>query len=288
MFASLLGVVEGLTEFLPVSSTAHIRLTQLLVRGPAVMDDPFWALFAVAIQGPAIVAVLFYFAPRIVAFVRDFLKGGFSPSRLVRDPMVLVMVAFLFTVVPAVLAKKIIKANLSDLRVISASLLIGGIVMWAIDVIWGKKEKRGLLPTNSMQRMNIFQAAWIGLVQTLAAIFPGTSRSMATIAAGQSAGLTRATALEFSFFLSIPTMFAAVIKDLKDSQSPTDEAYLGHALTGHQWAIIATGSVFSFFVSLAVIAWFMSWVRKHGFVPFAIYRIIVGSGVLLWALQHRA
>lgn len=309
LLAAILGIVEGLTEFLPVSSTAHIRLTQAAISGEASLQSNYWKMFAVVIQLPAILAVVVYFWKRIIAFVKSFIA---KPS--IRHPIVLVMIAFVMTAVPAVLLKKMIKGNLESLYVMGGALVVGGIVMWIIDAIYGKREHRreetlpaemlnnpphppgevlhyekedvaGARGTPTMDDMKPWQAAWIGAVQVLSAVFPGTSRSMSTIAAGQIAGLSRTAALEFSFFLSIPIMFAACAKDLKDSLDPADEAYVGHALTGAQYAQIAIGSVTSFVVALACIAWFMGWVKKRGFVPFAIYRIIIGAVVLAWAYK---
>ncbi len=284
LLAAILGLVEGLTEFLPVSSTAHIRLVQALLDGSESLKDPYWKLFAVAIQLPAIMAVVVYFRSRIIAFLKSFFSRDLTMKQRLTHPVTLVLIAFVMTAVPAVLAKKLIKGNLESLWVIGGALVIGGIVMWIVDVIFGKRSidtTPGI--TDTMERIKPWQAAWIGLVQVLSAIFPGTSRSMATIAAGQVAGLTRTAALEFSFFLSIPIMFAAFAKDMKDSLSPADEAYIGHPLTGEQWLQLAIGSVVSFFVAWVVIAWFMLWVRRRGFVPFAIYRIIIGAAVLIWA-----
>jgi undecaprenyl-diphosphatase len=155
-------------------------------------------------------------------------------------------------------------------------------VMWAIDAIFDRPR------TQDVGQMNVIQAIWVGLIQTLAAVFPGTSRSMATIAAGQTAGLSRAAALEFSFFVSIPTMFAATSYDLLKALRPgPDEVGLSpDTMTTHRWLVLATGFVVSFFVAWAVVAWFMGWVRKRGFVPFAVYRILLGLAVLLMAYRH--
>jgi undecaprenyl-diphosphatase len=280
LLAFILGIVEGLTEFLPVSSTAHIRLTQALIQGEQSLSDNYWKLFAVVIQLPAILAVVVYFRLRILDFIKSFIA---RPS--MKHPIVLVMIAFVVTAVPAVLGKKLIKQNLESLYVMGGALVIGGVLMWVIDFIYGRREQQGLATTPAMDAVKPWQAAWIGLAQVLAALFPGASRSMCTIAAGQVAGLTRSSALEFSFFLSIPIMCAAFVKDMKDSLTPGDQAYIGHALTGPQLLQIGIGSVTSFIVALLVIAWFMGWVKKRGFVPFAIYRIIIGCVVLTWAYR---
>jgi undecaprenyl-diphosphatase len=132
-----------------------------------------------------------------------------------------------------------------------------------------------------MEDMSLGQSIWIGACQILSAVFPGTSRSMATIAAGQLAGMSRASALEFSFFLSMPTMIVATVYTLLKSLRGKGENPIGVAqITPHQWLVLAIGFVVSFVVAYASVAWFMAWVRKRGFTPFAIYRIILGILVL--------
>ena len=134
--------------------------------------------------------------------------------------------------------------------------------------------------------MSLGQAIWIGACQILSAVFPGTSRSMSTIAAGQLAGMSRASALEFSFFLSIPTMVAATGYDLLKSLRGKGANPIGVSqIDSHGWVVLAIGFVVSFLVAYAAVAWFMAWVRKHGFVPFAVYRIVVGILVLAFAAK---
>lgn len=136
--------------------------------------------------------------------------------------------------------------------------------------------------------MGLGQAVWIGACQILSAVFPGTSRSMSTIAAGQLAGMSRASALEFSFFLSIPTMVIATGYDLLKTFLPGHANPLGTThIDTHGWAVLAIGFILSFLVALAAVAWFMSWVRRRGFTPFALYRILLGAAVLVWALWMR-
>ncbi len=152
--------------------------------------------------------------------------------------------------------------------------------MWVVDAT----SKR---PTvERLDDMNPPRAIWIGAVQILSAVFPGTSRSMCTIAAGQLAGLSRATALEFSFFLSMPTMIVATGYDLLKtirggSHDSADAGIAPAAITPHQWLVLAIGGFVSFIVALVVVAWFMRWVRARGFVPFAIYRIAAGLVLLI-------
>ena len=189
------------------------------------------------------------------------------------------MLAFVVTAGPAYLLSKKIGENLDSFKVIGGALLIGGAVMWAVDAIFVKPT------TLHMEQMSIPQAIWIGAAQILSAVFPGTSRSMSTIAAGQTAGMSRSAALEFSFFLSMPTMVVATLFALKKAILPShgDEGnpFSPGQMTGHQWVLLAIGFVVSFFVAWGVVAWFMNWVRRRGFVPFAIYRIILGLAVLI-------
>jgi undecaprenyl-diphosphatase len=121
----------------------------------------------------------------------------------------------------------------------------------------------------------------------MSALFPGTSRSMSTIAAGQLAGMSRASALEFSFFLSIPTMVVATCYDLLRSLRGKGENAIGVThIDAHGWVVLAIGFVVSFIVAYGAVAWFLGWVRKHGFAPFAVYRIIVGAAVVFWAVKR--
>jgi undecaprenyl-diphosphatase len=161
------------------------------------------------------------------------------------------------------------------------ALLIGGIVMWIVDAVFTRPR------TMHMEEMTLPQAIWIGAAQILSAVFPGTSRSMSTIAAGQIAGMSRPAALEFSFFLSMPTMAVAVGYDFLKSVIPHHhEAEIAPlTISPHQWIVLVIGFVVSFFVALAVVAWFMNWVRARGFVPFAVYRILLGLGLLVLLIR---
>ncbi len=195
------------------------------------------------------------------------------------------IVAFLCTAIPSFLLVKVIGKHLESLVVMGWALVIGGVIMWIVDALYAK----GRIPrrTDTMDAMSMGQAIWIGLCQNFSAIFPGTSRSMSTIAAGQLVGMSRAAALEFSFFLSIPTMFAATGYDLLKSLRRGPSNPLGAPpMTGHGWAVLALGFVVSFVVAYGVVAWFMAWVRQRGFVPFAIYRILAGAAVLLWLVPR--
>ena len=288
LISLLLGIVEGVTEFLPISSTAHLRIAEAVFKLP--LHEPFWKMYTVVIQLGAVLCLPVYFRKELVKFVRTFPKGEHGDKTIFTNPLSLTMIAFVVTAIPAYLLSKKIGENLDNFRVIGGALLIGGAVMWAVDAIFTRPT------TTLIDNMSISQAIWIGAVQILSAVFPGTSRSMATIAAGQTAGMSRPAALEFSFFLSIPTMLAATLFALKKAVFPhhepgnaiaTDAFSPGH-MTGEQWIILLIGFVVSFFVAWAVVAWFMAWVRRRGFVPFAIYRILLGLSILVWLYGRSA
>jgi undecaprenyl-diphosphatase len=276
----LLGIVEGLTEFLPVSSTAHLRITEALMKIP--LDDAYWKMYTIVIQLGAILALALLFAGRIAGFVRTFPRGENGDRTWLTHPISFTIIAFACTSAPALLLHKWSEKNLGSLNVIALALLIGGIVMWIIDA-WAARR---MATTTHVEEMSLLQAIWIGLCQTLSAVFPGTSRSMSTIAAGQVVGLDRPTALEFSFLLSIPTMIAATCWDLLKELHPSHGAAAHVVMTTENWIVLIIGFVVSFIVALGVVEWFLYWVRKHGFTMFAIYRIILGTALLLWGTKY--
>jgi undecaprenyl-diphosphatase len=283
IIAIILGIVEGLTEFLPVSSTAHLRITEALLG--LDLANGFWKMFSIVIQLGAILCLPIYFRKRIADFVSTFPKGRRGDRTALTHPATLTLIAFLCTAGPAFLLAKIIGKHLESLHIMATSLIIGGIVMWIVDVLYA----RGILPirTKDMDQMSLGQAIWIGLCQVTSAVFPGTSRSMSTIAAGQLAGMTRSAALEFSFFVSIPTMAAATLYEAYKTMLPHhgEPAIGAGPASAQQWITLAIGFVVSFLVAYVVVAWFMKWVRQHGFVPFAIWRLIVGIAVLVFAAR---
>jgi undecaprenyl-diphosphatase len=286
LLAVLLGIVEGLTEFLPVSSTAHLRIVQAALG--IDLADPYWKTFSIVIQLGAILCLPVYFAQRLAGLLRGFPRGARGDRTALDHPLTLTLLAFVVTAIPAFLLAKVIGQHLESLRVMALSLLVGGVVMWLVDARYEAARRpaaSGGRSTDTVDAMSLGQAVWIGACQVLAAVFPGTSRSMATITAGMLAGMTRPAALEFSFFLSIPTMAAATLYDLWKSLRPSgaDGKVLG-AMPGdaHSWIVLAIGFLVSFVVAYGVVAWFMGWVRRHGFAPFAIYRIALGLAVLWW------
>jgi undecaprenyl-diphosphatase len=276
----ILGIVEGLTEFLPVSSTAHLRITEALMHIP--LDDAYWKMYSIVIQLGAILALLILFLGRIGGFLRTFPKGLNGDRTWLNHPISLTLIAFAVTSVPSLLLHKWSEKNLGSIQAIALALLIGGIAMWIIDA-WASRRNSG---TDDVDEMTLPQAIWIGLCQSLSAIFPGTSRSMSTIAGGQLAGMSRPAALEFSFLLSIPTMIAATLWDLAKELHPTHGAAADVVMNSQNWIVLIIGFVVSFIVALGVVEWFLHWVRKHGFTIFAIYRILLGAALLIWGTKY--
>lgn len=287
LLSVVLGIVEGLTEFLPVSSTAHLRVVEALMN--ISLSSGYWKMYTIVIQLGAIACLPIYFRERIAKFLSTFPQGERGDRTILTHPLSLTCVAFVVTAIPAFLLTKIIGKHLESLTIMGAALIIGGIAMWVIDAMNSKSEAAG--PGSSagrirvwhMEDMGLGQAVWIGACQILSAVFPGTSRSMSTIAAGQLVGMSRASALEFSFFLSIPTMAVATCYDLLKSLLGKSENPIGVSqMDAHGWIVLAIGFAVSFIVAYGSVAWFMSYVRKRGFAPFAVYRIILGIAVLIW------
>jgi undecaprenyl-diphosphatase len=290
LLSLVLGIVEGLTEFLPVSSTAHLRLSEALLH--VSLSDGYWKMYSIVIQLGAILCLPVYFRSRISTLLSTFPRGERGDRTPLTHPLGLVTVAFVVTAIPSFLLTKVIGKHLENLYIIGWSLLIGGGVMWIVDAMNAKAEAAGPSATGGrihtwkMEDMSLGQAIWIGFCQIFSAAFPGTSRSMSTIAGGQVAGMSRASALEFSFFLSIPTMVVATVYTLFKSVMGKGENPIGVSqIDAHGWIVLAIGFVVSFLVAYASVAWFMAYVRKHGFAPFAVYRIIVGTLVLVFAAR---
>ena len=248
LLSVILGIVEGLTEFLPVSSTAHLRISELLLDVP--LSSGYWKMYSIVIQLGAILVLPIYFRKHIAQLVSTFPEGQKRDCDYLTHPLSLVMIAFVVTAIPSFLLTKVIGKNLESLFVMGTALLVGGIVMWIVDAMKGRWEKAGPeapgspIHTWKMDDIHGGQAVWIGVCQILSAVFPGTSRSMSTIAAGQLMGMSRAAALEFSFFLSIPTMTVATLYTLLKSLTGKDENPIGvHEITPHQWVVLGIGFV---------------------------------------------
>ena len=288
LLSILLGIVEGLTEFLPVSSTAHLRLSEALFH--IDLASGYWKMYTIVIQLGAILVLPIYFRERIAKLISTFPRGERGDRTALTHPLGLTIVAFVVTAIPSFLLNKIIGKHLESFYIMGTSLLVGGIVMWIVDTMNARAEKAGpgasgtRIHTWNMEEMSLLQAIWVGACQILSAVFPGTSRSMSTITAGQLAGISRAAALDFSFFLSMPTMAVATGYLFLKYVTGKDENTVGVShVDAHGWVVLAIGFVVSFIVAYAAVAWFLAWVRKHGFAPFAVYRIILGIVVLAWA-----
>ena len=264
LWAIVLGIVEGVTEFLPVSSTGHLLLCEIWM-GIKLEEDKFWKMFAIFIQIGAILAVVVYFRKRI----GELMQREMGMPRGGRIPTVwLVLLATVPVMVVGKLAKDWVDRNMSTPTVIAAALGIGGVLMLLIE--WFRPRVR----TEKMEQMGVGQALVIGCAQCLAVLFPGTSRSAATIMSGLLTGLSREAAAEFSFFLAIPAMFMAATYSLyKHFKEST-------AVTGQQIMLLTIGTLVSFLVAWVVIAGFMAYIRRRSFAPFAWYRILLAIIVL--------
>jgi len=260
--AILLGIVEGLTEFVPVSSTGHLILASELFG----YDSAQWAMFNVVIQLGAILAV-------VVQYWKTFWNAGMGILRL--EPASLrflrnLLVAFLPSAVLGLVLKDYIDVLLGSPVVVAWALILGGVAIIAIERVArpGENVSVGELP--------LWQAIGVGCAQCLAMV-PGVSRSGATIMGALAMGVGRKTAAEFSFFLAVPTMIGASTLELMDNRA---DMASGAASVG--WGEIAVGFVVSFIVALAVIRAFVAYVSRHGFAPFAWYRIALGILALYW------
>ena len=254
--AVLLGIVEGLTEFLPVSSTGHLILATELFG----FDADTWKVFNVVIQLGAILAV-------VVQYWRTFWAVGWGVLRLEKLSLAFlrnVLIAFLPSVVIGLAAKKYIDVLLGSPLVVCAALVVGGVAILAIERV----AKPG--PYTGIGQLPARQALGVGLMQCLAMV-PGVSRSGATIMGALAMGIERRTAAEFSFFLAVPTMLGATVLELHDNKDA-----LMHGVGPVGWGEIGIGFAVSFIVALAVIKGFVAYVSRHGFRPFAWYRIIAG------------
>jgi undecaprenyl-diphosphatase len=263
--AILLGIVEGLTEFLPVSSTGHLILASELLGYRA--ED--WATFNVVIQLGAILAVIVlywrtFWAVAVGVFGRDPLSFRFIGNLLL---------AFLPSVVIGLAVIDQIEALLGNAQVVAVALVLGGIAILVIEAV----VKEPTVPPG-VAAMPYSRALGIGVIQCLAMV-PGVSRSGATIMGALALGVERRTAAEFSFFLAVPTMLGATTLELLKNRDELAAAQV-------DWGLIGVGFVVSFLVAIVVIRWFVGLVSKRGFAPFAWYRIVAGSVALVWLLAR--
>ena len=256
--AALLGLVEGLTEFLPVSSTGHLILLGDLLG----FKGPSGKLFEIVIQLGAIVAVCWVYRAKLLSTARHLHDQAGA-----RHFAGVILAAFLPSMVVGVFAYKTIKEVLFSPVIVSVMLIVGGVAMLLIE------RFRPHPRFHAAEEISLKRAFAVGLFQCVAMI-PGVSRAAATIMGGMLMGVDRRTATEFSFFLAIPTMIAATVYDLYKNW---------HDLSSDGILIIAVGFLCAFVTALVVVRTAIGFVGRHGFAPFAIYRIILGS-VMLWLL----
>ena len=260
--ALLLAIVEGITEFLPVSSTGHMIIASALLGIP---PTPFFKLYLVLIQLGAILSVLVVYWKRFFQNIDFYLK---------------LLVAFLPIVLVGLLFKKHIDALLESVTTVAVMLVVGGVVLLFVDRWFPQEDpKEGGHPVTNP---SFKEALIIGLFQCLAVV-PGTSRSAATIVGGLTQKLTRRAAAEFAFFLAMPTMAAAAVKDIYDYYKEAKAAGIdvAHLFSGAEIKMLVLGNVVAFVVALLAIRLFVGFVTKYGFRAFGIYRIIVGGLLLL-------
>lgn len=252
--AIILAIVEGLTEFLPVSSTGHLIITSSLM---GIAEMPFTKAFTIAIQLGAILSVVVLYFKR------------FFDIKNIKTFYFRLFIAFIPAVILGVILKKFIDQMLSNVLVVAASLFIGGIIFLFVDRWFRKVENEGdSFPNNK-------QSFITGLFQVIAMIFPGTSRAAATIIGGLAAGLNKRAAAEFSFFLAVPTMFAATCKELYDFYAA------GNTFSPSDYSALIIGNVIAFIVAMLAIKFFINFLVKHGFKLFGYYRIALGGIILL-------
>ena len=261
--AVILGIVEGLTEFLPVSSTGHLIIANQFFS----FEGSFEAMFDIVIQFGAILAVVVYFRKDIFPLkLKD--KGGLKADSEVERVVRLwkkIIIGFLPAAVIGVMIDEILEKYLFNTTSVSIALLTGALLM----IIAERRKKASSV--SSPEEITIKQALIVGFFQCLA-MWPGMSRSASTIIGGLFCGFNRVLAAEFSFFLGIPTIMGASFYKLMKT---------GLDFSFNEWMTILTGTVVSFFVALVVVKFFMSYLKKKGLLPFAVYRIALGAVILL-------
>ena len=277
--AVLFGIVEGVTEWLPISSTGHMILLNEFVK--LNVTDEFWNLFLVVIQLGAILAVVILYWKTIWPFKKVKLRSGGSKI-IFRSQTMMLWLKALVACIPAgvvgVLFDDWLEAHFYNAVVVGAMLILVGVAFIIIESVNKNKVPR----VDRLADLTFKDAFIIGLFQLIAAIFPGTSRSGATIVGGLLIGVSRTVAAKFTFILAIPVMAGAsllkIVKYLK----------AGLAFTGGELAILGVGMLVAFLVSIFIIAFLMNYIRKHDFKVFGWYRIILGALVLLYFLVLKA
>ncbi|GGX09733.1 undecaprenyl-diphosphatase [Pigmentiphaga litoralis] len=259
--AFFLGCIEGLTEFLPVSSTGHL----ILIGNWLNFNSGEGKVFEVVIQFGAILAVIWIFREKVAHILVGIVTGDSFSLKFARN----IIIAFLPSAIIGVLFLKLIKQVLFQPAVVAVALVVGGFI-----ILWVERRPQTSIKTQNISEITWKQALLVGCAQCLAMI-PGTSRSGSTIIGGMAVGLKRTTATEFSFFLAMPTMLGASVYD----------AYKNHALlTDSDLAAIAVGFMAAFFAALLVVRALMRFVATHTYRVFAWYRIALGLAIVVWML----
>ena len=254
-----MGLVEGLTEFLPISSTGHLILAGALLN----FSDDKAKVFDIAIQTGAILAVILVYWDRLARTAREL-----PTHRQARRFVANVLIAFLPAVLLGLLFGKVIKEHLFTPSVVATAFILGGFI-----ILWAERRPASRVRVESVEQMSALDALKVGLVQTLAMI-PGTSRSGATIIGGMLLGLSRRAATDFSFFLAIPTLIGAGAYSLYKDRG---------LLSWSDLPMFAVGLLMSFASAWVCVRWLLRYIATHSFVPFAWYRIGFGLVVLLTA-----
>ena len=273
--AILFGVVEGITEWLPISSTGHMILLNEFVK--LNVSEEFWNLFLVVIQLGAILAVVILYWKTIWPFKRVKTKQGGSKIKFRKQTFILwlkALVACIPAGVVGVLADDWLDEHLYTPQIVAIMLIVVGVAFIIIEIFNANRVPR----VEKLRDLTFKDAFVIGLFQLIAAVLPGTSRSGATILGGLMIGISRTVAAKFTFILAIPVMAgASLLKIVK----------YGFNFTGFELAILGTGMVVAFVVSIVIIAFLMNYIRKHDFKVFGVYRIILGILVLVYFYLHQ-
>lgn len=262
----LYGIVEGITEWLPISSTGHMILLEEIM--PMNVSKSFWSMFLVVIQLGAILAVVVLYWNKIFPFKKNK-EGKYTSVKSIWILWSKILVATIPTAIIGLALDDWIDAHLYNGFVVAIMLILVGVAF-----IYIENRNKDMRPSvNSLSALSYKDALIIGLFQVVAAVLPGTSRSGATIVGGLMIGVSRAVAAEFTFFLAIPVMFGASLLKL---------VKFGLAFSVLEFFILVIGMVVAFFVSIFVIRFLMSYIKKHDFKVFGWYRIVLGAFVLIF------
>jgi len=255
-----MGIVEGITEFLPVSSTGHLIIVGDLI---GFNDGRFSTMFEIVIQLGAILAIIFYYRKKILKSLRHLKPGQWGFKLWSR-----IIIAFLPSAVIGLLVNDYVEAHLFSSLTVAIALIVGAVLMLLVEQIFWNYS------IDDMDKINFKQALLIGVVQCLS-LFPGMSRSASTIMGGMIAGMSVKAAAEFSFFLAMPTMVAA-----------TGYSFLKsfNAISATEWLALGLGFIMAFIVALIVVDKFLSYLSKHRLIPFAYYRLIIGTLMIILSI----